>query len=543
MLRPRRRSSRYLYGVCMIVMMMSTAFFGVFGSPISTPDTETMTSKYSLSNNTLDWQSEKEAVIRDNDFLEISSEADAVLHKLNAPYWVRHEQMYGPSDNRKPIEKSESFHIFYTVDCTQHSVWQSLTLEKSWEEVKQPGALTRVVGNCVNLKGRIAMTIERVNRSIASPNSKSFIFYAPSVNTKIKGENYSPLNRPASVFYWLANAQPLEDVFALVDPDMIFLKPLKHFNMVKPGHPFGQYYGYMEHRDWIYHYKKVCETTVYTGKLIPTERDCTIKGPRKAWATGPPHYMAKDDWYVHVLWWLRYTVGMKVNWGDWVSEMAGFSSALITMNIHTKTMSGITWERASDVNRHLFSNLKQIPHGEVDNDLTAVPDRYLPYILHYCVTFEVGRNWNPISLWRFASPQVMWEETNKEPLLDYMHWSKYRVPTDWGGVISADTPMQKSLLDCEQPLLFEYPPLTTMLSAYGDKWDSEDRGWYIFFVSVIPSINRALIKYKTKYCNGHNTARLWRTAHDQKWMSHFYITPNVSNTKGFSFRGVDEPAP
>eukprot|EP01060_Flectonema_neradi_P008661 TRINITY_DN16185_c0_g1_i1.p1 TRINITY_DN16185_c0_g1~~TRINITY_DN16185_c0_g1_i1.p1 ORF type:complete len:540 (+),score=51.29 TRINITY_DN16185_c0_g1_i1:23-1642(+) len=529
---------RYLLCAWATLFMFVVAYFGVFGTTTFEAEEKALPN-FSFSNNTLDWDAEKEAVLRDNSFLEISVEAANVLQKLNEPYWRKHRLLYGEPGDRFPIEKKQSFHIFYTVDCTQHSVWQSIALEKSWEEVRQPGALTRIIGNCVNIKGRIASTIERVNRTIAPPTAKSFLFYAPAVNTKINGDNYSPLNRPSSVFYWLSNADPQEEVFALVDPDMIFLKPLTHYELVRPGQPFGQYYGYMEHRDWYAHYHKVCTTTVYTGKLISGEKDCTAKGPRKAWATGPPHYMSRDDWYVHVLWWLRYTVGMKINWGDWVSEMAGFSSALITMNVHTRTMSGITWERASDVNRHIFANLVQPAEGQLDTGIESVPTRYLPYILHYCVTFEVGRHWNPQSLWRYAAPQVKWEQENLEPLMLYMHWSKYRVPTDWGGVISADSPVQKTLLDCEQPLLLEYPSLTRMLSFYKGKWNSEDRAWYFFFVSVIPAINRALVKYKTKYCTNFNDALLWRTAHDQKWMSHYYFSPNASDPRGFSYRRVE----
>ena len=112
--------------------------------------------------------------------------------------------------------------------------------------------------------------------------------------------------------------------------------------------------------------------------------------------------------------------------------------------------------------------------------------------------------------------------------------SKYRVPGDWPSGDGA-IPKDGTLLDCTQNLLFEYPPLTYMIHHYAPT--ETDRGWAVMLSNIIPSINSAVVAYRTRYCTGTHPKwqRSIRSAHSQSWSSRWEISYNTTNKNGFTF--------
>eukprot|EP00754_Rhynchopus_humris_P041361 Rhum_TRINITY_DN24938_c0_g1::Rhum_TRINITY_DN24938_c0_g1_i1::g.180520::m.180520 len=160
-----------------------------------------------------------------------------------------------------------------------------------------------------------------------------------------------------------------------------------------------------------------------------------------------------------------------------------------------------------------------------------VPQAVMPNLLHYCFTLEVNKEPHPEKLWRWAKGQIEYEHVKKKPLMEYMHWSKYRSLTDWGGNDAART-----LLECDSNMLFQFPPLPHMLDNWAKTRD--DAGWQLFFAAVVPAINEAVTKYKLHYCDDRpsiNYHKIVRTAHDQWWISLFETVQNASVPEGFSF--------
>ena len=718
-----------------------------------------------------DTLSEAEKVLVDHPYLQYADEGRIACEKRNEVWHDRIRKAYPTND---VVHGREGLHLFFTTDCTRHSLWQAVTLENTWASVRQPGALTRIVSGCYNSKGVPSKNTELMTRSVID-NEKFFIFFGPRVGSEArrkdvtcsatksgwfegrihsdskqanvdackqhcaseKGCNafnfrhgdgachlfestsnyhdaddhstgtctgskgatlpsyladYSPINRPATAMYWLNYAKPLERVLGLLDPDMIFNKPLLwHFEgaqIVEKGRPVGQFYDYLVTQDWDKHYDKVC---------LDKER-CKPLGNKKDFAPGPPHLMHRDDWQDVAPWWLRYTVDIRRLWRAWTSEMAGFSIGLARYSLRSRLENDGMWDRtkesvqqlkklrllekAGDADGWRFcareGEMCEVPDGERgvmyghrpsggvvrrngsgevlcshnSGDLgvghfTTFPDpspgkekacyfhkedsqpaaaeaipmgshaadwtyctnegsdcllpahdtydvRYgisgvesfvekkdmkggetfacsvgdkgfpsdpakdlpkqcffrqtsghsapphlhrffpkenLPCLFHYCFTLESQKHENPESLWLTATPQRQWEEQHGEPLLRYMHWSKYRSFTDWPGNEHAVT-----ILECNKPLLFHFPPLPTMLANYTSA--PEDQGWQIYFALIPAMINDAVTKYRMKYCDRPaeiNFHKVVRTAHDRHWFSKYECVANASNARGFSY--------
>ncbi|KAJ9460790.1 hypothetical protein DIPPA_18221 [Diplonema papillatum] len=725
---------------------------------------------------------ESERVLHDLPYLQYTEEGEAASQKANDVWRARVEAAYGGSTEE--IGGREGIHLFFTTDCSKHSLWQALTLEYTWAKVRQPGALTRIVSGCFGQTGVPSANTELMKRFTLT-HKKFFIFFGPKVggataNRKhitcgatesgwyegdlIKEEDkangvddckhfcrdtpkcvsynyrhhdkmchlfsqrterhdvddhstgtctgvteetadkykmpdyiadYSPMNRPTTAMYWFNNAKPLERVLGLLDPDMVFTRPLMfHIEgdglIVEKGRPVGQYYDYLVSQDWHKHYKKICPEPI-----------CGPLGNKKDFAPGPPHLMHRLDWEELAPWWVRYTVGARKWWGQWTSEMAGMSIGMARLGLRSRLFDNGMWDRVSEAGRvmrelkiyhggfdtqdsrklcaeenenckvpddsnyivfygadgqyrqkpargqtirchHKSSDLGAaffdgegdpapgkrkecllemqggevhpaatsltggpatnwvycaeekarclVPPGEKfsvrygwspteqyiektdiagmsvihclisQGDPTAfdadpasgkhkqcfykkmtgslppptlteyIPQDKLPSLFHYCFTFEVQQRLWEESFWKREKLQKKWEVDNQQPLLRYIHWSKYRSLTDWPGNARA-----KTLLDCDQPLLFEFPPLPVMLANYSRS--NEDKGWVFHMAIVLPSINAAVTNYKLHYCKDTpiNLKRQVRTAHNTWWISDYEIVIDPTADNGYKY--------
>ena len=717
-------------------------------------------------------------VMEEFPYLKYATSGDEACREQNTEWERRIKLAYETTTSDEEIGGREGIHLFFTTDCTQHSLWQAMTLEYTWAKVKQPGAITRIVSGCFSHSGEPNQLKDLMAKRVIE-NPKSFIFFGPRVggaqsievtcgptqagwyegqflgqtttksgideckkscrkhpscvsfnlrssdkecylfatrstfhneenhdtgectrihNTKLEMpqflSTYAPINRPATALYWLQHAKPRERVLGLLDPDMVFIKPLLfHFsgdNIVEEGRPVGQFYDYLVTQDWDKYYTDIC-----------VDKDvCKPLGNKKDFAPGPPHLMTRSDWSKLAPWWLRYTVGAKKLWGAWTSEMAGMSIGMARLGLRSRLEPNGMWDRSpaaypaleaeglfssmgdgwkrcaaenefctipsdsaehevrygekatekyssrnasagqqvlcshrvTDVNVGYFSreadpasgeskscfiqetdrktstfvpdgsalwtycgqegehckippgdtysvrfgisSVDQFvevtgveggdfynclfresepktfttdpapgakkycyfkpegPHPPPPSLLHFIPQSRLPSLFHYCFTLEINRPLWKEQFWHYATPQKRWENENHEPLLKYMHWSKYRSLTDWPG-----NQRRETLMTCDQPMLFEFPPLPVMTDLYSST--SNDRGWQVFFSAIMPAVNAALTHYKLRNCKGKiNLQRTVRTAHDSFWISDFETITNTSDSRGYSFRNI-----
>ena len=150
-----------------------------------------------------------------------------------------------------------SMHVVFSTDCTFYQDWQTLLVFHSALVVGQKGTITRIASGCDDEK----------KQQLSVLYQKLFpmyhIHFTPNFKLDKKtGKEYDFYNKPYGVDHWLENAVPkiLDDVvIAIIDPDMIFLRPLtvtiKEDNtiflsgstniplIIKKGVPAAQQYG------------------------------------------------------------------------------------------------------------------------------------------------------------------------------------------------------------------------------------------------------------------------------------------------------------
>ena len=150
-------------------------------------------------------------------------ERDAFLRSINIAYHVKRAELrrYQAEHSLGPLQ----VHTFYTMDCTHYSLWQVLALEYSWDKVGTGGFISRLVSGCAKTnRARASMSKTVLPDSVA--RSRFGSYFTPDFSTlpDTNGHVYLPYNRPNSIWYWLNHTDLTEDVFVLVDPDMVFLR-------------------------------------------------------------------------------------------------------------------------------------------------------------------------------------------------------------------------------------------------------------------------------------------------------------------------------
>lgn len=485
----------------------------------------------------------------------LSKETDPVLIELNAPYHALRKRIR----SRGPAA-AHRVHIFFTMDCTDHSAWQTGTLENSWERVGQDGVLTRIISGCEAFlkdpKTQLREKVERTKRHFLSSDEvareRRGSFYAPFSSTLPSGRHYAPYNRPHSVYYWLKHADLTEEVFVMLDPDMVFLNVLPT-ESVRLGAPVSQVYEYMEH-------------TAFEDMKCPS---CpNEKWDRKPYAVGPPWMMHLSDWIRVTPRWMAITGELAERYPtNWIVEMIAYSIACKVENLpHATTLramvdnidDAVVWNEQTD---ELGVDAGAAQVAVKNNNGGALPPvgvnkhnnkLIYPSTLHYCYTFEIGEMPPPEDT-KYNQHQRFSEEDARlsHPVFGWYHFSKYRVPTDWPGGRAS---YGKNFMDCETPLLQEFKSLGIALrEVFGDNPDPMSSGQQLhdkkpvssryrslwrrtatMLDLLLPAINHAMTVYKERYCpaDKRNLKKLLRTTHPSFFISRWEL--GAADEKGLN---------
>jgi hypothetical protein len=116
-----------------------------------------------------------------------------------------------------------SVHFIYTTGCNQYQLIHSIVLDHTWRATGNEGQLTRIVAGCQSTEERDLMS-----KSPLRDDSSFRAFFAQGDLEVIPatGERYPARSRPHALEQWMQAHFPKEDVVAILDPDMAFLKPL-----------------------------------------------------------------------------------------------------------------------------------------------------------------------------------------------------------------------------------------------------------------------------------------------------------------------------
>jgi hypothetical protein len=171
------------------------------------------------------------------------------------------QALTGQSSFRQaPVD--QYFHIVFSTDCSFFQDWQTLLVFYSASVVKQEGLITRIASGCSKDKEKELIDLYKK----LFPQYR--VHFTPDFKTDSKtGKKYDFYNKPYGIRDWLQNTKPIpnkEEIIVLIDPDMIFLRPLvfrvrdNPANIYMPGidphsrevperygrgHPVAQLYG------------------------------------------------------------------------------------------------------------------------------------------------------------------------------------------------------------------------------------------------------------------------------------------------------------
>ena len=115
---------------------------------------------------------------------------------------------------------SKDVHIVFSTDCSGYQHWQSLAAYYSIKRSGHLGPVTRIASGCKpSEQAQIVSEVEKMD----SAQSRFRVHFTPSF--AIDG-GYKYSNKPGGLNHWITNAKIDEPVIALIDPDMMLLRPI-----------------------------------------------------------------------------------------------------------------------------------------------------------------------------------------------------------------------------------------------------------------------------------------------------------------------------
>lgn len=302
-------------------------------------------------------------------------------------------------------EKHE-VHVIFSTDCTPFQDWQTISLFHSAVVVGQKGHITRIASGCDEEK-KVQLT-----ELYAKLYPQYYVHFTPDFKKDAKtGRKYDFYNKPWGLSHWLQHADPpVSDdvVVALLDPDMIFLRPLttkiagqpanifaKKVNKkeivdhVKKGHPAAQLYGLGA--PWTNDNHKKFNRTYICGEGSPCLQPKEWFGSHH-YSVGPPYLVHKHDMERIAHTWTKFVPRVYEHYPYLLAEMYAYSMAAAHENL-----PHLQFEN------HMVSNTEVHPgegwqHVDALEDSCVPPDEHgiyfpgqnLPTVLHFCQFFRAG---------------------------------------------------------------------------------------------------------------------------------------------------------
>ena len=161
--------------------------------------------------------------------------------------------------NSKTIPESKSttaepqLHLVFSTDCSSYQHWQSYVLYYSAVQVGQKGTITRIISGCDDTQMQDLIAWHEQNVLPLTREPKKFtLHFTPNYDHPIL-ESYVFVNKPFGLLHYFEHYNPdsnehgfsmearsiqtspnpslqlpPDDIIAVIDPDMMFLKPLTH---------------------------------------------------------------------------------------------------------------------------------------------------------------------------------------------------------------------------------------------------------------------------------------------------------------------------
>lgn len=379
----------------------------------------------------------------------------------------------------------DEVHTVFSTDCTPYQDWQTIVLFHSATVVKQKGPITRIASGCNEEKQK---TLTELYNKLYP---QYHVHFTPDFKKDAStGRKYDFYNKPWGMLHWLQHANPpLPDdmVVALLDPDMVFLRPIttkiagvssnifakrvdkkEIVERVVEGHPTAQLYGLGAPWTRDDHPKfgraRIC------GENSPCLEPKEFFAARH-YSVGPPYIVHRKDMIRIVKTWTEFVPRVYEKYPYLLAEMYAYSMAAAHENL-----PHLQFEN------HMVSNVdvhpgEGWPHVDKLYDVCLPPNEEgiyfsnetLPTVMHFCQFYRAG----PLG------------------------FQKRRLPRD--------------IFNCDKPLLLEPPSdlgFKTWAYKKGERIDMQARKLKrnAFAICVMHrSINAALIDFKQRMCAGQPT--------------------------------------
>jgi len=389
-------------------------------------------------------------------------------------------------------------HVVFSTDCSTFQHWQSYLLFFSAWKAGQPGHVTRIASGCTPEEQVLAQEWHErhVSRAMA-PGQRYKIHFTPKFTMVMKDGNvvgdYKFFNKPLGLKHWMENGEGMgvnsetgsvedEDaVVILIDPDMVFLRPIgtdysseretifsrkdeTWTTKVQHGFPFAQMYGLGV--QW-----QTFNLESITGDPDTPAKTVTKADGRSHYAAGPPYIGTARDMYHIAVKWTEFSPRVHAEYPYLLAEMYAYCIAAAHLKLpHKLIVSGMISNTGSPL-AEAWPFVDKIPANEICQIAsTANHARYaVPNVIHYCQRYMIGK-------WFFGKRS-----------------------------------MKRDFFTCESPLMAE-PPQDIATCKFqikppgtGTKVDlNEKQAKRNAFVlcGMISLLNDAGLFYKTNHCDG-----------------------------------------
>mmetsp|Transcript_18234 Transcript_18234/g.39456 ORF Transcript_18234/g.39456 Transcript_18234/m.39456 type:complete len:642 (+) Transcript_18234:3-1928(+) len=315
-------------------------------------------------------------------------------------------------------------HVVFSTDCGTFQHWQSYLLFYSALRVGQPGRVSRIASGCKDGEEREAS--EWFDAHVRPMSSRFGIHFTPHFST-VKDEktgeekgNYKFFNKPFGLRHWLENGDGMgvdkdtgrmkdEDVVViLIDPDMLFLRPItsdysvdrdivlgrlpaedakkgNQYRKVEKGKPFGQTYGFGN--QW----RKNVDISIIVGDDSPAIK-AKDEFARLHYPVGPPYLAVASDMHTIAVGWTDFVPKVHQQYPNLLAEMFGYCLSAAHNELPHQRLDSLMVSAVDMNGGEGWELVDSIPDDEVCG-FAAHPDhnKYaVPNVVHFCQRYGTG---------------------------------------------------------------------------------------------------------------------------------------------------------
>ena len=381
------------------------------------------------------------------------------------------------------FQVNKEVHLVFSTDCSDYQDWQTLVFFHSATMIKQQGKITRIASGCSEEQQKVLTDLY----GQLYPHGLYQAHFTPDFKKdESSNVNYDFYNKPRGMQHWLSHAQPPipdDTVIALLDPDMILLRPITAkvrgmkgilyntkrpygvkdediFTSVDVGKPVGQTYGlsapWANDKHKKFNRKKICGAD--SPCMLPLEDYAA-----EHYSVGPPYIAHKLDFDKIVDSWTRLVPKVYESYPYLLAEMYAYSMAAAHEELPHLQLNNLMVSNVDSSNEgwQWIDSLEDacLPPNQ---EGIFYADKEMPTVLHMCQNYMV----------------------------DSFGFEKRKVT-------------KFNIFQCDSPMLVD-PPYNIGRKQYKDlsgKEATKVKRHTFMSCTIYRVINSAILDYKTKMCH------------------------------------------